>query len=89
MAGADRPGRQHVHAPLPASSRFALINSVTSISRSDYGNSAKITRLAVDNASELATYYAATRSVSMLTQSEELATTEQPLDHPLYGRSSI
>src|SRR2546428_938411 len=34
-----------------------LSRSVTSISRSDYGISARVTRLAVDNASNLATYY--------------------------------
>ncbi|HTD55857.1 MAG TPA: putative baseplate assembly protein [Silvibacterium sp.] len=62
-----------------------LINSVTSISRSDYGMSTRITRLAVDNASTLNTYYAATRSTSALAQSEELAVTEQPLHYPLYG----
>jgi hypothetical protein len=64
---------------------LCLINSVTSISRSDYATSAKITRVAVDNASTLGAYYAATRSTSILTQSEELAATEQPLDYPLYG----
>jgi hypothetical protein len=65
--------------------KLHLINSVTSISRSDYGISARITRLAVDNASKLGMYYAATRLTSVLTQSEELAATEKPLDHPLYG----
>src|SRR6202011_6371316 len=64
---------------------LCLINSVTSISRSDYATSAKVTRVAVDNPSNLSTYYAATRSSSILTQSEELVATEQPRDHPLYG----
>ncbi|MGH9622705.1 MAG: putative baseplate assembly protein, partial [Bryobacteraceae bacterium] len=64
---------------------LCLINSVTSITRSDYATSAKITRVAVDNASSLSTFYNASRSTSILTQSEELAATEQPLDHPLYG----
>jgi hypothetical protein len=64
---------------------LCLINSVTSISRSDYAMSAKITRAAVDNASNLSTYYGATRSTSILTQSEELAAAEQPLNYPLYG----
>jgi hypothetical protein len=64
---------------------LCLIDSVTSISRSDYATSAKITRVAVDNTSTLSTYYNATRSSSILTQSEELAAAEQPLDHPLYG----
>jgi Baseplate J-like protein len=62
-----------------------LIKSVTSISRSDYGNSGKITRLLVDTETDLGTYYDATRSTSVLTQSEALAAAEQPLDHPLYG----
>jgi len=61
------------------------IESVTSISRSDYATSAKITRAAIDNTSDLGNCYTATRSTSILTQSEELAVTEQPLDHPLYG----
>lgn len=64
---------------------LCLIDSVTSISRSDYATSAKITRIALDNTANLSTYYKATRSTSILTQSEELAGVEQPLDHPLYG----
>jgi hypothetical protein len=64
---------------------LCLIQSVTAISRSDYGIGAKVSRVAVDNASGLGAYYTATRSTSVLTQSEELATAEQPLDHPLYG----
>jgi hypothetical protein len=62
-----------------------LIKSVSSISRSDFGNSAKITRLLVDGETDLDPYYDATRSTSVLTQSEPLAAAEQPLDHPLYG----
>jgi hypothetical protein len=64
---------------------LCLINSVSSVSRSDYAMSAKITRLAVDNALNLLDYYSKTRSTSILTQSDELAAAEQPLDHPLYG----
>jgi hypothetical protein len=64
---------------------LCLIKSVTSISRSDYGNSGKITRLLVDGETDLGTYYDATRSTSVLAQSEALAAAEQPLDHPLYG----
>ncbi|NGZ08282.1 MAG: putative baseplate assembly protein [Nitrospira sp. LK70] len=62
-----------------------LIDSVTSISRSDYGMSGKITRVATDTAANLSEYYDDTRSTSGLTQSEELAVTEQPLSFPLYG----
>lgn len=62
-----------------------LIESVTSISRSDYGTSGKITRVATDTSANLSEYYGATRSTSVLTQSEELAVAEQPLSFPLYG----
>lgn len=61
------------------------IQSVTSISRSDYGTSGKITRVATDTAANLPGYYSATRSTSVLAQSEELAVAEQPLSFPLYG----
>ncbi len=64
---------------------LSLAKSVTSISRSDYGMGAKITRIATDTQPNLATYYAATRSTAVLSQSEELSVAEQPLDHPLYG----
>jgi Baseplate J-like protein len=64
---------------------LCLIESVTSVSRSDYAMSAKITRLKVDSQPNLGTYYKATRSTSVLAQSEDLAAAEQPLDHPLYG----
>ena len=64
---------------------LCLIESVTSVSRSDHAMSAKITRLAVDSQPDLGTYYTGTRSTSVLAQSEELAAAEQPLDHPLYG----
>ena len=65
--------------------RLFLIESVTSISRSDYAMSAKITRVALDNAAVASAYQGVTRSTSVLTQSEELGATEQPLDNPLYG----
>jgi uncharacterized phage protein gp47/JayE len=61
------------------------IDSVTSISRSDYAISTRTTRLAVDNAVKLGMYYVQTRLASALTQSEELAAAEQPLTYPLYG----
>jgi hypothetical protein len=64
---------------------LCLIKSVTSVSRSDYAMSGKITRLAVDSQPALGAYYAATRTTSVLTQSEVLAVPEQPLDHPAYG----
>ena len=61
------------------------IGSVTSISRSDYAISTRVTRLAVDNAVKLGMYYDETRLASALAQSEELAASEQPLTYPLYG----
>ena len=61
------------------------IKSVTTTTRSEYGLSAKITRLATDTSYLLALYYSMTRVTSALAQSEELAVAEQPLDHPLYG----
>jgi hypothetical protein len=61
------------------------IKSVTTTTRSEYGMSAKITRLATDSSYLLALYYSMTRVTSALAQSEELAVGEQPLDHPLYG----
>jgi hypothetical protein len=61
------------------------IESVTSISRSDYSMSAKITRVGTDSQPNLATYYDGTRHTSVLTQSEELPVAEQPLTYPLYG----
>jgi hypothetical protein len=61
------------------------LNSVTSITRSDYAISAKISRVMTDADTYLSAYYGETRSTSVLTQSEMLPVAEQPLDHPLYG----
>jgi len=61
------------------------IESVTSIARSGYGMSAKVTRVGTDTTSNLDDYYALTRTTSALAQSEALAVAEQPLDYPLYG----
>jgi hypothetical protein len=65
--------------------RLYRIDSVTTIARSDYGISSKISRLATDTNANLSTYYDGTRSTVALTQSEALPAAEQPLDHPLYG----
>jgi hypothetical protein len=67
------------------------VTAVTTITRSDYGMSAKITRATADvkSATDLTTlgnYFTyATRSTAVLAQSELLPVAEQPLDHPLYG----
>jgi Baseplate J-like protein len=63
-----------------------LVNAITTVARSDFGISAKISRAATDApANALQTYYDATRQTSALVQSELLAVTEQPLTFPLYG----
>src|SRR6202020_1980578 len=61
------------------------LTSVETISRSDYGVSAKITRSVADINISLAENYEQTRNCSAIGQSELLPTTEVPLDHPLYG----
>jgi hypothetical protein len=61
------------------------LKNVTSISRSDYSISAKITRVLADTNSGLTSHYAAARQTAVLAQSELLAPAEQPLDYPLYG----
>jgi predicted phage baseplate assembly protein len=62
-----------------------LAKSITTISRSDFALSAKISRVAADNTTHLTTYYQKTRETSALVQSEELTVAEQPLSYPLYG----
>jgi hypothetical protein len=58
-------------------------SSVSSIARSDFGQSAKITRVAPDRTDNLDAY--SLPDSLALVQSELLPTTIQPLDHPLYG----
>jgi Baseplate J-like protein len=65
---------------------LCLVNAITTVARSDFGISAKISRAATDAAANtLQTYYDATRKTSALVQSELLAVAEQPLTFPLYG----
>jgi len=61
------------------------VQSVTTTTRSDYGMSAKVTRVATDTGNYLAEYFDYTRVTSVLAQSEALPVIEQPLDYPLYG----
>ena len=61
------------------------IESITTISRSAFGVSAKVSRLSLDNHQGLATFICGARTSSAFVQSEALAVAEQPLDHPLYG----
>ena len=59
------------------------ISSVAPVSRSDYAQSAKITRVFPDLTSNLGDF--PLRTTIVLAQSEELPVTEQPLTSPLYG----
>lgn len=61
------------------------VMSTTTISRSDFGVSGKINRVAVDLETSLFTYYEATRATSAFVQSELLPAADQPLSYPLYG----
>jgi predicted phage baseplate assembly protein len=78
------PDAEFSRSPAGVVSLYGLL-SVTTISRSDYGVSAKITRASTDTSHNLSDYYSDTRSTSVLAQSEALAAAEQPLDYPLYG----
>lgn len=79
----------------PVVARAYPTQSAYHTTRSDYAMSSKITRVtlatpansasATSIESRLAEYYDETRALSLLVQSESLAATEQPLDHPLYG----
>jgi len=57
--------------------------SVSSVVRSDFGLSAKITRVVPDLVTNLGQFYLDTTIVAA--QSNELDVAEQPLDYPLYG----
>jgi hypothetical protein len=61
------------------------VQTVTTIARSDFALSAKISRVAIDVGTHLDEYYEATRTTSALVQSEQLTVAEQPLNYPLYG----
>jgi hypothetical protein len=62
------------------------VSSITTVSRSDFGASSKLSRIAADlGGTNLQNSYIATRATSALVQSEHLAVPEQPLNYPLYG----
>lgn len=65
--------------------RLYRIASATTVSRSGFGVSAKVSRLGFDTHASLGAFIESTRTTSALAQSEALAVAEQPLDHPLYG----
>jgi len=80
----NRPDQQTSRSPSGLLTLYQ-IDSVTVVSRSGFGLSGKISRLAIDSNSNLSGYYGATRQTSVLAQNEELAVAEQPLAYPLYG----
>ena len=59
------------------------VSAVSSVSRSKFGLSAKISRIMPDNTTNLAQYDL--RTTLALVQSEELPVAEQTLTYPLYG----
>ena len=61
------------------------IKSITTITRSAYSISSKISRAAVVTDTGLSEYYGVTRQTVALAQSEELAVARIPLLYPLYG----
>jgi len=71
--------------PVHSGISLYLVESVTTLSRSDFGLSARISRVGTDTAANLQAYYNNTRITSVLAQSEELAVAQQPFDYPLYG----
>jgi hypothetical protein len=82
-----RPDQAVTRSPSGTISLY-MVNSITAVARSDFGTSAKVSRVATDapaNSTELKPYYDDTRKTTALVQSEQLAVAEQPLTFPLYG----
>jgi hypothetical protein len=79
------PDAQTTRSPAGFVTLYA-VNSISTISRSDFGISSKLSRIAADlGGTNLQNSYNATRTTSALAQSERLAVAEQPLGYPLYG----
>ncbi len=77
-----RPNLETSRIP-PGYISLYLIDTVAPVSRSDFGQSAKITRVFPDLTSNLGEF--PLRTSMVLTQSEQLPVAEQPLTYPLYG----
>jgi hypothetical protein len=58
-------------------------NTITPVSRSDFGMSAKITRITPDTTTDLSNYNA--RTAMVFAQTDQLSASLKPLDYPLYG----
>jgi hypothetical protein len=80
------PDQQITRKP-PGFVSLYLVKTVATVSRADFGLSAKISRVVADTNTNLHQYYAATRDTIALAQSEQLDVPEQPLTYPLYGAS--
>lgn len=78
------PDTSNANSPSGLVALYGIV-SVTTLSRSGFGVSAKVSRLGLDTNKHLAEFTRETRTTSALAQSEALATAEKPLDHPLYG----
>ena len=63
------------------------IASATTLSRSGFGVSGKVSRLGLDTHASLGDFTYQTRTTSALVQSEALDVAEQPLDHPALRRA--
>lgn len=79
-----RPDGQSTRIPAGYVSLYNVL-SVAPVTRSDFGLSGKITRIAPDYNTDLGGF--PLRNTIALVQSEQLLPAEQPLDYPLYGAS--
>jgi hypothetical protein len=74
--------------PYAGYSTLYQAGAINTVTRSNYGASAKISRVTLAGSVDqtwLQIYYDATRIMTVLAQSEPLTVAEQALDHPLYG----
>jgi uncharacterized phage protein gp47/JayE len=78
---------EHSTASPPGFITLYGVTTVAVVSRSDFGMSARISRVLADTNEHLFRYYVETRKTAALVQSEALATAEEPLLYPLYGSS--
>ncbi len=70
-------------SPPAQNPQLYLATAVTPTSRTDFGLSAKITRVTPDITSELSAFDL--RTTAAFVQTDLLTPAEEPLDHPLYG----
>ncbi len=76
-------GGQSIASSLSTSADLYMASDIAAVSRSDFGMSAKITRIVPDTTNDLGNYSA--RTAIAFAQSESLTPALQPLDYPLYG----